>query len=63
MGRSMLHSASRESVWDLAERQHGVVARSQLLDLGFTRNAIEHRIGTGRLHPCGVVCTRSDGGR
>jgi very-short-patch-repair endonuclease len=32
------------------ERQHGVVARRQLLDLGFTSEAIDHRVRTGRLH-------------
>ena len=37
--------------WELAERQHGVVARRQLLALGFTREAIEQRIRKGRLHP------------
>ena len=46
----MLHSSRGKGVWELAERQHGVVARSQLLELGLTRNAIEHRIATGRLH-------------
>ena len=34
----------------LAERQHGVVARRQLLDLGMGRDAIGHRIRCGRLH-------------
>jgi very-short-patch-repair endonuclease len=34
----------------LAERQHGVVARAQLLELGLSSKAIEHRISTGRLH-------------
>ena len=37
--------------WELAERQHGVVARRQLLALGFTREAIRQRIWKGRLHP------------
>lgn len=36
---------------DLATRQHGAVARRQLVDLGFGRRAIEHRIARGRLHP------------
>jgi len=36
--------------WELAGRQHGVVARRQLLALGFTRRAIEHRVERGRLH-------------
>ncbi|MDX6603475.1 MAG: hypothetical protein QOF13_2677 [Solirubrobacterales bacterium] len=36
--------------WELAGRQHGVVARRQLLMLGFSRRAIEHRVERGRLH-------------
>lgn len=39
------------SAWELARRQHGVLARSQLLDLGFTKSGIEHRLRAGRLHP------------
>ena len=39
------------AVWALAKRQHGVAARRQPLELGFTRHAIEHRIAKGRLHP------------
>lgn len=35
----------------MAGRQHGIVARRQLLALGFGEEAIEHRIVTGRLHP------------
>jgi very-short-patch-repair endonuclease len=35
---------------DLAARQHGVVARWQLLPIGFTRDAIAHRLECGRLH-------------
>lgn len=41
---------SREA-WELAGRQHGVVARRQLLELGFNAREIEHRVGRGRLHP------------
>ena len=37
--------------WELAERQHGVVARRQLLALGFNAREIEHRVARGRLHP------------
>lgn len=40
-------------VWELVRSQHGVVARGQLLGLGFNRRAIEHRIGSGRLYPVG----------
>src|SRR5213083_1303625 len=36
--------------WELAERQHGVVARRQLLALGFGARSIEHRVAQGRLH-------------
>lgn len=35
--------------WLLVRRQHGVIARSQLLALGFTRSGIAHRLATGRL--------------
>lgn len=37
--------------WALAENQHGVVSSDQLLEVGYTRQAIYHRIRTGRLHP------------
>lgn len=40
---------SREA-WGLAGRQHGIVARRQLLALGFNRREIEHRLARGRLH-------------
>jgi very-short-patch-repair endonuclease len=38
-------------VWALARRQHGVVSRTQLLDLGFHPQAIKHRLAKVRLHP------------
>lgn len=50
MGGTKRHPASAE-VWRLVRRQHGVVARSQLRELGLTRHAIQHRIERGRLHP------------
>lgn len=37
------------AAWDLARTQQGVVARRQLLALGFSTKAIEHRVRTGRL--------------
>src|SRR3954454_1939850 len=45
-----LESSIRRDAWALVRRQHGVIARSQLLELGLTRHAIEHRLRTGRLH-------------
>jgi very-short-patch-repair endonuclease len=47
---------SASGVWDrriaqLAERQHGVVARSQLLRCGVTRSGLRRRLEAGRLHP------------
>ncbi|MET0559486.1 MAG: type IV toxin-antitoxin system AbiEi family antitoxin domain-containing protein [Solirubrobacterales bacterium] len=38
-------------MWDLADRQHGVIGRGQLRGLGFGPKAIEHRLANGRLHP------------
>ncbi len=36
--------------WELAGRQHGVVARRQLLEMEFNSREIEHRVARGRLH-------------
>jgi hypothetical protein len=35
---------------ELAERQHGVVARAQLLAMGMGPRAVDHRLARGRLH-------------
>jgi very-short-patch-repair endonuclease len=35
----------------VAARQHGVVAQRQLAELGLGKEAIQHRIAVGRLHP------------
>jgi hypothetical protein len=43
------YERSRQA-WALARRQHGVIARRQLLALGFNTREIEHRVGRGRLH-------------
>lgn len=45
------HQDPARAVWDLTRRQHGVVARSQLLACGIASRSIEHRIARGRLHP------------
>ena len=47
----VIHAARSRAAWDMARRQHGVVARRDLEGLGFTEEAIEHRLATGRLHP------------
>jgi very-short-patch-repair endonuclease/predicted transcriptional regulator of viral defense system len=44
------HQSRPSSVWALAASQHGVVARQQLIDLGMSQRAIEHRLAIGRLH-------------
>lgn len=44
-------STASARAWDLAGRQHGIMARRQLLALGFSAIAIEHRVAKGRLHP------------
>lgn len=49
MATKRLHKSAR-SVWSLAERQHGVVSRRQLLELGWHPEAIKHRVARGRLH-------------
>ena len=49
MDHQIAHS-TRESVWAVAKRQHGVVSRGQLLELGLCADAITHRLAKGRLH-------------
>lgn len=38
-------------LWALARTQHSVVTRAQLVELGLSPEAIQHRIERGRLHP------------
>jgi hypothetical protein len=38
------------AIWNLAESQHGVVSRAQLVGLGMSQEAIRQRLGNGRLH-------------
>jgi len=45
------HQSRPAGAWELTRRQHGVVTRSQLLNLGLSRHAVDHRIAIGRLHP------------
>jgi hypothetical protein len=44
-------TAAAGGVWVLAEREHGVVSRRQLLDTGLSSSAIQRRIASRRLHP------------
>lgn len=39
-----------DAAWTLAAKQHGVVARLQLLELGLSAQSIQHRLARGRLH-------------
>jgi len=50
MAGSTLETRSSRT-WELVHKQHGVVTRAQLLGLGFSAKAIEHRLRTGRLYP------------
>jgi very-short-patch-repair endonuclease len=50
MAPQTAHTSGAE-VWALAERQHWVVSRKQLLALGYSADAIRHRVAKGRLHP------------
>ena len=47
----MREQIEHRTIWRLVKRQHGVVARRQLLDAGLTPKAINHRITRGRLRP------------
>ncbi|MGH2955228.1 MAG: type IV toxin-antitoxin system AbiEi family antitoxin domain-containing protein [Solirubrobacterales bacterium] len=51
MVQRRLQQRSGRGLWALTARQHGVVTRSQLLGLGFSVKAVDHRIARGRLHP------------
>src|SRR6201995_5737579 len=44
------HAARDAAAWATVRAQHGVLARSQLLALGYTRREIEQRLHSGRLH-------------
>jgi very-short-patch-repair endonuclease len=39
-----------QQAWCLVRDQHGIVTRDQLLALGFSAEAIRHRVAIGRLH-------------
>jgi hypothetical protein len=45
-----MHAARDGAAWALVRSQHGVVARRQLMAVGYTRREIEQRLHNGRLH-------------
>jgi len=47
----MARESAHRRFWPLVRWQHGVVARPQLRDLGYSDEAIEYRIERGRLRP------------
>jgi very-short-patch-repair endonuclease len=46
----MTPETTQRSAWALVRRQHGVITRRQLAALGFSAEAIRHRLAKGRLH-------------
>jgi hypothetical protein len=60
MGHQRLQSSS-PALWTLAERQHGAVTRAQLLDLGYSPQAIKHRVVKGACIPFTGASTQSGG--
>jgi very-short-patch-repair endonuclease len=49
MGAKTVHTPGREA-WAIANRDHNIISRAELVDLGFGSKAIRHRLKTGRLH-------------
>ncbi len=49
--RALSSEQRSRAAWTLARRQHGVLAHSDLVGLGFSPKAIRHRVRSGRLHP------------
>jgi very-short-patch-repair endonuclease len=49
---AMGRESARDSIqiWKLANSQHGVITRRQLLDAGFSADEVDGRIARGRLH-------------
>src|SRR4051794_24758209 len=48
---SAMARSTRKSFWTLVRRQHGCITHQQMRTLGFSAEAIQHRLETGRLHP------------
>lgn len=50
MAQRIVQPSSAE-LWELVRRQHGVISNSQIRALGHSRDAVSHRVQSGRLHP------------
>src|SRR3954471_2291535 len=50
LNNSVRATTPDNAIAELAKRQHGVIAYSQLLALGLDRNAVVYRVTVGRLH-------------
>jgi predicted transcriptional regulator of viral defense system len=53
-GLNVMHTRANNPdrvIFELARRQHGVVARDQLIGAGITRRQVQIRVGRGSLHP------------
>jgi very-short-patch-repair endonuclease len=46
----MAGSSARNGIWELVNRQSGVISRRQLVGLGVSTKAIDRRLAGGRLH-------------
>jgi very-short-patch-repair endonuclease len=46
----MRGGSSRNRIWTVVAKQHGVLTRRQLLELGLTPKMIDRRLASGRLH-------------
>lgn len=50
MSREKRPGRSRDRLWRLAAKQHGVVSRKQMRLLGMSDDVIDHAVAVGRLH-------------
>jgi hypothetical protein len=51
MSGKVRQESEDRAIGRVAEGQHGVIARAQLSELGLSRDAIDYRLGLGRLRP------------
>src|SRR4051812_28302134 len=46
----MARTTHQRTAWTVSAAQHDVITRAQLIALGYSRQAIQHRVDRGRLH-------------